>query len=141
MLRIVIDTDVLLSAFIPPTGASRELVLDALDKKFALLLSTPLLVEYESVLRRPQHLSRARATDADVTEILDALAGVCVPVLFDYQWRPTGAHADDELVVETAINGHADALATFNLKDMRDAGGLFGFHAQRPGPLVRRIRA
>jgi putative PIN family toxin of toxin-antitoxin system len=140
MLRVVVDTDVLLSAFISPEGASRQLVLDALDGKFALLLSTLLLVEYESVLRRPQHLARARATEAEVTEILDALAGICTPVVFDYNWRPTGAHADDELVIETAINGHANALATFNLKDMGNAGGLFGFHAQRPCPLVRRMR-
>ncbi len=41
--------------------------------------------------------------------------------------------------VETAINGHADAVATFNLKDMREAGARFGFQAQRPGPLVNRI--
>ena len=140
MLRVVIDTDVLLSAFISPAGASRQLVLDALDGKFALLLSTPLLVEYESVLRRPQHLARAQATDANVMEILDALTGLSVPVVADYSWRPTGAHADDELVVETAINGHADTVATFNLKDMRQAGARFGFQAQRPGPLVRRIR-
>ena len=135
--------------FISSQGASRQLILDALDGKFALLLSTPLLVEYESVLRRPHHLSRARATEADVMEILDALAGLCIPVVFDYQWRPTGAHADDELVVETAVNGHADVLATFdledmpeagNLKDMREAGTTFGFNVQRPGPLVRRIR-
>ena len=46
VLRVVIDTDVLLSALvISPTGASGQLVLDALDKKFALLLSTPLLVK------------------------------------------------------------------------------------------------
>lgn len=141
MLRVVIDTDVLISGFISPEGASRQLVFDALDQKFALLLSTPLLVEYESVLRRPQHLARAKATDADVTEILDALAGICVPVAFDYNWRPTGAHDDDELVIETAINGHADALATFNLKDMRDTGARFGFRAQRPGPLIRSMRA
>ena len=64
----------------------------------------------------------------------------CVPVVFDYNWRPTGAHADDEMVVETAINGHADAVATFNLKDMRKAGARFGFQAQRPGRLVKRIR-
>lgn len=140
MLRVVIDTDVLISGFISPEGASRQLVFDALDQKFALLLSTPLLVEYESVLRRPQHLARAKATDADVTEILDALAGICVPVAFDYNWRPTGAHDDDELVIETAINGHADALATFNLKDMRDTGARFGFRAQRPGPLIRSMR-
>jgi len=140
MLRVVIDSDVLLSGFISPEGASRQLVLGALDLGFALLLSTPLLVEYESVLRRPHHLTRARATAEDVSEILDALAGLCVPVVFDYHWRPTGAHADDELVVETAINGHADALATFNLKDMREAGARFGFDVQRPGPLLKRIR-
>jgi putative PIN family toxin of toxin-antitoxin system len=140
MLRLVIDTDVLVSAFISPAGASRQLLLDALGGKFALLLSTPLLVEYEPVLRRPIHLARARAGEADVTEILDALAGLCVPVVFDYNWRPTGAHADDELVVETAINGHADVVATFNLKDMREAGARFGFQVHRPGPLVQRIR-
>ena len=140
MLRVVIDTDVLVSAFISPEGASRQLMLDALDGKFALLLSTSLLLEYESVVRRREHLDRARATEAEVAEILDGLAGICVPVVFDYSWRPTGAHADDELVIETAINGHADALATFNLKDMRNAGALFGFEAQRPGILLRRIR-
>jgi hypothetical protein len=72
---------------------------------------------------------------------LDALVGICVPVAFDYKWRPTGAHADDELVIETAINGQADALATFHLKHMRDAGLRFGFRAQRPGPLVRSLRS
>jgi putative PIN family toxin of toxin-antitoxin system len=140
MLRVVIDTDVFLSALISPKGASRQLILDALDGKFALLLSTPLLVEYESVFLRPRHLSRAQATEADVLEILDAVAGICVPVVFDYQWRPTGADADDELVAETAINGHADVIATFNLAHMREAGARFGFDVQRPGPLVRRIR-
>lgn len=139
-MRIVIDTDVLLSAFLSPDGASRQLVLDVLDGKFDLLLSTPLLMEYESVLRRSAHLARAKATEADVAEILDALLGICVPVAFDYRWRPTGAHSDDELVIETAINGQADALATFNLKHMRDAGARFGFRAERPGPLVRRLR-
>lgn len=140
MLRVVIDTDVLVAAFLSPEGASRQLMICALDRKFALLLSTSLLMEYESVLRRPHHLERARATDLEVTEILDALAGVCVPVIFDYNWRPTGAHMDDELVVETAINGQADAVATFNLKDIRAAGAQFGIDAQRPGSLVRRMR-
>ena len=141
MMRVVLDTDVVTSAFISPDGASRQLLLDALDGKFSLLLSTPLLVEYESVLRRVEHLTRARATDAEVTEILDALARICIPVVFDYSWRPSGAHADDELVVETAVNGHAEALVTFNLRDVRAAATTFGFEALRPGPLLRRMRA
>ena len=134
------DTDVIVSAFISPEGASRRLLLEALKGNVALLLSTPLLVEYESVLHRKEQLSKGRATDAEVTEILDALAGVCVPVVFDYSWRPTGSHPEDELVIETAICGNADALATFNLKDMRDATRHFGIHAGRPGPLLERVR-
>jgi predicted nucleic acid-binding protein len=74
-MRVALDTDVVLSAFISPEGASKQVALDVLDTKFSLLLSTALLVKYESVLRRPQHLARAKATDAEVTEIVDALAG------------------------------------------------------------------
>jgi predicted nucleic acid-binding protein len=114
-------------------------LLGALEGRFALLLSTALLTEYEAVLRRPQHLAKAKANEAEVTEILDALAGVCVPVVFDYQWRPTGAHADDELVIETAINGQANIVATFNLKHMGKAEKQFGFVAERPGTLLRRM--
>jgi hypothetical protein len=66
-------------------------------------------------LRRSGNRAKGLATDAEVAEIVDALAGICVPVIFDYSWRPTGAHADDELVIETAINGQADAIAKFNL--------------------------
>ena len=54
MLRVVIDTDVLVSAFISSTGASRQLLLDALDEKFTLLLSTPLLVESIGIFRVPR---------------------------------------------------------------------------------------
>lgn len=140
MIKVIIDTDVLLSAFISPEGASRQLVLDAIDRKFVLLMSTSLLLECESVLRRPGHLQRARASDAGVSEILDALAGVSVPVIFDYNWRPTGADADDELVVETAINGQADVVATFNERHMQLAATRFGFKVQLPGPLLRRLR-
>ncbi|MFT4102252.1 MAG: putative toxin-antitoxin system toxin component, PIN family [Burkholderiaceae bacterium] len=136
----MIDTDVLVAAFLSSVGASRQLVLDALDRRFALLLSTPLMMQYESVLRRPEHLVRAGANVTEILEILDALAGICVPVVFDYTWRPTGADANDELVLETAINGHATELVTFNLKDSRRASERFGIPALRPGPLVRRLR-
>ncbi len=106
-----------------------------------MLLSTPLLMECEAVLCRPQHLARANAAVSEMIELLDAVAGVCIPVAFDFRWRPTGAHADDELVIETGINGHADAVATFNLKDIRRAGEIFGLRALRPGELLRMMRA
>jgi predicted nucleic acid-binding protein len=140
MLRAVIDTDVLVAAIASANGASRQLLLDGLDSRFKMLISTPLTIEYEAVLTRPEHLIRAGLTDRAVIEVLDELAGICAPVVFDYRWRPTGAHDDDELVIETAINGQADVIATFNLRHMRTAASRFGFVAQRPGPLLRRMR-
>jgi predicted nucleic acid-binding protein len=134
------DTDVLVSAFISAGGASQQLLLDALDGRFSLLLSTPLLVGYESVLRRPAHLARAGATLGDVAEILDALARVCAPVFLDYSWRPSGAHEGDELVLETAVNGQADVIATFNVRHLRAAAVRFGIAARLPGPLLMTIR-
>ncbi len=61
-------------------------------------------------------------------------------MIFVHNWRPTGADADDELVVETAINGQADAVATFNVRHMQMAGSRFGFKAQLPGLLIGRLR-
>jgi putative PIN family toxin of toxin-antitoxin system len=140
-VKLVLDTDVVLSGLISSKGASRQVLLDALDGRFTLLLSTPLLAEYEAVLCRPEHMARAKAKLADIIEFLDALAGLCTPVAFDYRWRPTGADTDDEMVIETGINGYADAVVTFNLKHMQAAGDAFGFRVMRPGALLRSLRS
>ena len=39
-------------------GALRQLLISALRKRFELLVSVPLLLEYEAVLKRPEHLRR-----------------------------------------------------------------------------------
>ena len=50
------DTDVMVAALRSNTGASRQLLISALRKRFDLLLSVPLILEYEAVLKRPEHL-------------------------------------------------------------------------------------
>src|SRR6202022_4172205 len=69
-------------------GASRHLLLSALSKRFELLLSVPLMLEYEAVLKRPEHLRAAGATRDDIDTILDALAATGVPVTPNFSWRP-----------------------------------------------------
>ncbi|WP_109108952.1 toxin-antitoxin system HicB family antitoxin [Azospirillum sp. TSO35-2] len=46
------------------------------------------------------------------------LAALCVPVAFDYRWRPVANDPDDDHVLETTINGVADMIASFNLTDL-----------------------
>jgi predicted nucleic acid-binding protein len=56
MTAHVIDTNVLVAALRSRLGASRELLLAILDRRFEMLVSVPLLLEYESVLKRPEQL-------------------------------------------------------------------------------------
>jgi predicted nucleic acid-binding protein len=79
-MRLVLDTDVLVAAFRSERGASRELLIGALDERYVLLASTALWLEYEAVLLRPLHLKAMRLSAADVRDVLAALARVAEPV-------------------------------------------------------------
>ena len=61
-------------------GASRVLLTAALERKYTLLASVPLMLEYESVLNRHEHLLAAQISTEDVEVLLDALAVVVDPV-------------------------------------------------------------
>lgn len=138
-MRIVIDTNVMVAAFESATGASRVLVSEILEGRVTLLLSTSLMLEYEDVLTRPETLARSNLTVADVLDVLNEFARLCVPVGFDYRWRPGAVDPDDDLVLETAINGSADVIATFNIKNMVAAAERFGIRVERPVTVIRRI--
>jgi putative PIN family toxin of toxin-antitoxin system len=138
-LRVVMDTDVMVAAFTSATGASRILVTAVLDRRCTLLLSTALLLEYEAVLLRPATLRRAGIAATEVLEVLDELAGICRPVGFDFRWRPQARDPDDDVVLETAVNGGADVIATFNTRDMAAGAARFGVPAERPALVLRRL--
>ena len=53
-----------------------------------------------------------------------------------YLWRPMLRDPDDELVLETAVNGNADLLLTFNERDFAGAWSLRPL-ISRPGPALR----
>jgi hypothetical protein len=38
------------------------------------------------------------------------------------------------------VNGQADAIVTFNEKDLREARSRFGIEVLRPGEVLRRLR-
>lgn len=138
-MRVVVDTSVMVAGFASGRGASRRLLLAALDGEIRLLLSTPLLVEYEAVLTRPAMLAMSGVSVEEVAAVLDELTGLCVRVAFDYSWRPQAHDPDDDLVLETAINGGADVVASFNVADMQAGARRFGIGVERPGVVMRRI--
>lgn len=136
----MLDTDVMVAALRSDRGASRQLLLAALDRQFELLLSVPLMLEYEAVLTRTQHLAACGLSSTEVGSVLDDLAAVARPVRLDFRWRPRLPDPDDDMVLETAINGRANAIVTFNQRDFGDAGKLFNCAVILPAAALRQIR-
>jgi putative PIN family toxin of toxin-antitoxin system len=131
-LRLVLETDVLVATLRSARGASRQLLISALDREIEILVSVPLMVEYEAVLTRPEHLDASGLTSGDVNAVLDALAKVLIPVRLSFLWRPKLKDPADEMVLETAINGEADRLVTFNVRHLAEAAREFGIPVMRP---------
>jgi putative PIN family toxin of toxin-antitoxin system len=139
MWAFVLDTDVLVAAFRSNAGASRRVLEAARARRFMLLLSVPLMLEYESVLSRPEHLAASGASKQDVSAVLDELAQVGKRVELAIRLRPMLSDPDDEMVLETAINGFADAIVTFNDRDFRPVAARFRCAVLRPREIVRRL--
>jgi predicted nucleic acid-binding protein len=102
-------------------------------------ISVPLILEYEAVLTRPEQLKAFGVTAGEVNSILDAIVSVGEPVTFRFLWRPQLKDPSDEMVLETAVNGDADYLATFNLRHLSEASALFGIRAAAPGQVWGKI--
>lgn len=134
------DTSVLVAAIRSDRGASRQLLLDALDGRYTVLASVPLIIEYEAVLTRPEHLQAARLSERDVAGLLDALAVVVEPVHLAYLWRPMLPDADDDMVLETAVNGGAELLVTLNLQDFASAQQAFRIAIASPADALGHLR-
>jgi putative PIN family toxin of toxin-antitoxin system len=139
-MRLILDTDVVVAALRSDQGASRQLLLAALDRRVIMLASVPLMLEYEAVLMRPEHLAKIGLKASEIDVVLDALAAVIEPVPLHFVWRPRLKDPADEMVLDTAVNGRADRLATFNLRHLRDAARTFGIRADRPGEVLRDLR-
>lgn len=140
MLRVVLDTSVVASAFRSQLGASYRLLAAVRGRQLVALATPSLFLEYEEVLKRPEQRAASHLSLDDVDRILGALALLIEPVETHMRWRPQLRDPNDELVLEAAINGRAAALVTHNLRDFRDGTRRFGIRLLRPGDLVKELR-
>ena len=138
-MQLVLDTDVMVAAIRSNAGASHQLLLAGLHQRCRLLVSTPLLLQYQAVMTRPEHLEAADLTVQEVTTLLDTVAMVARPVTLAFLWRPTLRDPDDDMVLETALNGAAELLVTFNLRDFAAGVDRFDMPLATPGETLRRL--
>jgi putative PIN family toxin of toxin-antitoxin system len=138
-MRLVLDTNVLIAAFRSRAGASAEVVRLIRRRELTMIATVALFLEYEAVLTRPEHLGRAEMTAAEAETALDVLAAVVEPIEPHFLWRPRLRDPDDDMVLEAAVNGRADAIVTFNARDFTGVVGEFGIELLTPIAILKRM--
>jgi len=141
MLRIVLDTSVLVAGLRSQLGAANRVLRLVAESRVALLATPPLFLEYEDVLKRPEHQLVHGLTPEAVDEFLAELAALIDPVEVHFEWRPQARDPNDEMVLEAAINGQADALVTYNVSDFAGVAERFGVSVLRPADLLKKVKS
>jgi putative PIN family toxin of toxin-antitoxin system len=137
--KIILDTNVLVSALRSNLGPSFALMQAIRAGGIQMCCSPALFLEYEDVLKRPAQLAAFGLTAGDINAILADLASHVIPVTTHYQWRPQLRDPSDEMVLEAAVNGGAQAIVTYNLRDFAPAKN-FGVLVLNPEQTFRHFR-
>jgi putative PIN family toxin of toxin-antitoxin system len=131
-MRIVLDTNVLYAGIRSSRGASRVILEMLAEEKMTAVLTPALFLEYEEHLRGDVALQALGLTDEDLVAFLDELVARSVRVRIYWLWRPVSPDPDDDMVIECAINGRAEAIVTFNTRDLQQVPDLFGIPVFTP---------
>lgn len=137
---VVLDTDVVVAAVRSPNGASAAILREARQGRVTLLVSVPLAVEYEAICSEAEHRLAAGLNEREVEIFVDAVVAMAEPVKTHFLWRPQLRDPGDEMVLEAAVNGQADLLVTFNVRDFGLVPSRFGIEVLIPRDAIERIR-
>lgn len=140
MLRVVIDTDVIVTALRSVTGGSNAILREVALGRLVPLVTPALFLEYEAVLKRPEQRMAHGLELPEIDVFLSALASASEGIDVSFQWRPQLSDANDEMVFEAAVNGRANMLITHNVKDFAKAAPRFGLRVLRPGDVLKELR-
>jgi len=139
-MRVAFDTDVIVAALRSHTGASHALLQQLRLGRVEAVASVPMMLEYEEVLMRLEHREATGMTVEEVGTFLDDLAALLRPVFPYFLWRPLLRDPDDEMVLDAAVNGQAEAIVTFNVQDYLPAARQFQLEVLTPAEALQRLR-
>ena len=139
-MKLVLDSDVIVAAIRSSRGASAELLRQARQGRFRLVVSVPLVLEYEAVATRPEHLAAGEISHEEAQILIDAIVGLSEWTRVYYLYRPMLRDPADEMVLEAALNSGADAVVTFNLRDYGTAPAAFNLGCWLPRDALEKIR-
>lgn len=125
MQKVVIDTNIFVSALLSADGSSRRILRMALNGEIKPIFSNALFAEYEALLGRSPLWVSCVLSQSEREDLLDALIANSNWVVIHFLWRPNLSDEADNHVLELAVAGGARAIITANVRDFMRAELLF----------------
>ncbi|BDT70322.1 hypothetical protein os1_45150 [Comamonadaceae bacterium OS-1] len=116
---LVIDTNLLVAALLREGGSARRVLRACISGAYQPLVGAALLAEYEDVLGREALFTTSPLNPVQRGEVLDGFLNRCQWVEVFFAWRPNLPDEADNHLVELAVAGRAQAIATRNLRDLQ----------------------
>lgn len=123
--KVIIDTNVFVSAVLSANGAARAVLRSALLYEITPIFGNALLAEYEYVLGRENIFDKADVSQHERQILFEALLSVSKWNRIHFLWRPNLKDEGDNHVLELGVASGAEAIITGNTKDFKKSELLF----------------
>ena len=134
--KIVIDTNVFISALRSRKGASFKLLFDTSREKYIQNVSPSLIFEYESVAKRSS--SGIILSESEIDIILDMICNLSNKCEIYFLWRPYLKDPKDDFILELAVESESEYIITYNKSDFKGVE-KFGVKAIAPKEFLKKI--
>jgi predicted nucleic acid-binding protein len=131
MMTFVLDTNVVAEALRNPGGPAGDYLRGARRLELRLAANVGLALEYEAICADGASAHGLSAQEAKA--FANGLIAMMEPVKSNRLYHPRLRDPTDEMVLEAAVSGQADAIVTFNPKDFQVASDRFGIQVLTPG--------
>jgi putative PIN family toxin of toxin-antitoxin system len=127
-VKTILDSSVLVSAFLTPGRTPALLLAAGLDGRFTIVLSDQILVETARSLQGKARLAkRYRFSEAEVLRYIGDLATTAMVLGKLHNITPVCRDPDDDHVLAAAVTTQASCIVTGD-RDLLDLGEYRGIH-------------
>jgi putative PIN family toxin of toxin-antitoxin system len=134
--RIVIDTNVFISALRSRRGASYRLFTMLERADIEINISVPLIVEYEDAAKRIAR--EVGLTHNDIDDVLDYICSIAQRRKIHFLWRPFLKDPQDDHILELAVESECKFIVTHNVRDFSGAE-QFGIRVVTPKVFLKAL--
>ena len=111
-----------------------------LSEDLTILMDYKIAAEYRDVALRPEHLAASRQTSRKILTLIEVLEELAEPIQVFIKPRPLSSDPSDDMILDVAINGRADALVTQNAKHFKTPGKRYGIYVLSPVELLTALQ-